>query len=65
MDGTDPGGGSQFHREITVGDRVQRICCRSVEAKSRGRAVPINRVGRTGQCRSTQRAFIQTLTAIG
>ena len=62
--GTDRRRGQRLQHEIAVGDRVQRIGHRVVEAERLRGRVAVDRKRRAGKGRGTQRRFIEPLARI-
>ena len=59
MDGADRGGRQRLEREIAVGDAVERIGRRPVEAERLRGGVAVDRKRGAGQRRGAERAFVQ------
>ena len=57
--------GEEFDREIAVGDGIERICRRPVEAQRRGGRLAVDRERGAGQRRGAQRQFVEPPPAIG
>ena len=51
--------GQRLQREIAVGDAVERVGGRPVEAERLGRHVPVDRERGAGQRRRAERAFVE------
>ena len=65
MHGADAGGRKGFEDEIPVRDGIERIGRRPVEAERFGRHVAVDRIGRAGQRRRAERAFVEPFARIG
>ena len=58
-------GGEELDREIAVGDGVERIGRRPVEAERRGGRVAVDRKRGAGERGGAERAFVEPAAAIG
>ena len=63
VDGRDGGRGERFEREVAVGDAVERVRHRPVEAQRFRRLVPVDRKRRAGKRGRAERAFVQAACA--
>ena len=57
-------GGERLEREVAVGDAVERVGRRPVEAERVGRHLPVDRKGCSGERRGAERAFVETLPRV-
>ena len=63
--GADRRRGQRLEHEVAVGDAVERVGGRPVEAERLGRLVPVDRERRAGQRRRAERAFVEPRARIG
>ena len=64
MHGADGGGGEGFEDEIAVRDGVEAVGGGAVEAQGPGRHLAVDGVGRAGQRRRAERAFIEAFAGV-
>ena len=65
MDGAHRGRGQVIEHEVAIGDGVDRVRGRLIEAQGSGRGLAVDRKARPGQRRGTERAFVEPHARIG